>query len=155
MSKPKPLTIPSVRQTHAKQFGDREKVELKSGHYLFVQKSFAKTNIQRFLAEYIEILEQLKKNHVDSSVMQNITFVYYMLLLRHFTSLTAIPSKVEEMIEVCGKLIDLDILEQVLNAFDPKELEKMNAYIRKIEENSRQIGQQVGELLNSAAAAEQ
>ncbi|TVY09971.1 hypothetical protein [Paenibacillus cremeus] len=147
----KQLTLSSINKAHAKEFNEQKRVTLKTGDYIDLQVRFKKTSIQRFLIDYQEILEQLKEKEVDMNVIKDITFIFYMLLLRHFTSLNIIPNEVDKMVIVCEKLIDLDILEEIMNAFDPAEIEKVNNMMKQVSENSDLIGEQLGEIFAKAA----
>ena len=143
----KHLSISDINKWHSKEFGDKKIVELKNGSYCEVYTKFKPTSIQQLIIDYQEILEQLQKKTDNKEVAKDVTFVFYMLLLKHFSSLgNKIPMDVEKIIVLCEKLIDLGILEELLNAFPQEELGKINEMMYKVSMNTRMIGDQIGEL---------
>ncbi|RAV12173.1 hypothetical protein [Paenibacillus contaminans] len=147
----KQLTITKLNNEYKKQFGGQKKITLKTGDYLYVQTVFKKTSIQKLILDYQTILEEARTNLSDANVLKDLSFAYYMLLLRHFTNLDNIPIELAPMVAVCEKLIDLDILEDILASFPAEELVKINEQLRLVEENSRSIGEQWGEMMAAAA----
>ncbi|MCR8641546.1 hypothetical protein NV379_02650 [Paenibacillus sp. N1-5-1-14] len=150
----KQLTLSTVSKLHAKEFNEQKKVTLKTGDFIMIQTKFRKTNVQNMLVEYQEILESMKNMNVDFGVIKDISFVYYMLLLRHFTNLNNIPKDINKMVSVCEKLIDLDILEEIFESFELEELKKIDEMIKKISNNSNLIGKQMGEIFTKAVINE-
>jgi len=137
----KQLTVSSMNKTHAKEFGAPKKVVLSSGDYILVQTKFKVTSVQKLLLDYYDILEQMKQKELNITTMKNSAFIFYMLLLRHFTNLSNIPNEIEAIVVVCEKLIDLGILEEIISAFPTTELDKVNEMIKKMTENRKFIGQ--------------
>jgi hypothetical protein len=155
MARQKHLSLASINKQHSAEFNQVKRVTLKTGDYLDIQMKFRKTSIQRLLLDYLDILEQLKSKNVSWEVFKDATFVYYMLLLKHFTSLNNIPLEIEKMVKVCEKLIDLDLLEEILNHFDPEETKKVQDMIEKVRQNSNLIGNALSEAFVSAVVNEQ
>lgn len=138
MTQPKKLTVASVKKQHKKEFGEQKKVILRNGEYVLIQKKFRKTSIQKFVMEYIDVIESIKRRDISTEVLQELSFVYYMLLLRNFTNLDIIPTEVEQMIILCQELNDLDLLEEILSHFDENEINKIKELIDKMTENANQ-----------------
>jgi len=155
-TKQKHLSLASINKQHAAEFNQMKRVTLKNGDYIDIQEKFRKTSIQRLLLDYSDILEQLKNKNVSWEVFKNATFIYYMLLLKHFTSLSnTIPLDVEKMVLICEKLIDLELIEEILNQFDPEEVKKVENMIEQVGKNSNFIGNALGEAFVSAVLNEQ
>ncbi|MEK3725305.1 hypothetical protein [Paenibacillus sp. FSL H8-0034] len=139
----KQLTLTTVNKAHAKEFNEQKKVTLKTGDFLLIDVHFRKAKIQQLLIDYQELLEQTHTKAVSMGVLKDTTFVFYMLLLRHFTSLSQIPNEIDKLVVCCEKLLDLGILEEILNAFDEKELQKVTDTMKRASENSKSINSQL------------
>lgn len=150
----KQLSLASVNKQYIKEFSEQKKVTLKTGDYILIQTKFKVTSIQRLVLDYQDILEEIKKKKIDADSIKDVTFVYYMLLLKHFTNLDNIPANIGKMVAVCEKLIDLDILEEILENFPLDEMKKVDEMIKKISENSGVIGEQIGEIFAKMAIDE-
>ncbi|GAA4880647.1 hypothetical protein GCM10023310_71090 [Paenibacillus vulneris] len=148
------LTISSINKAHTKEFNVQEKVFLKNGDHILIQKKFKRTSIQRLILDYQDILDQLRKKEITMEVVKDITFIYYMLLLRHFTNLSNIPSDIEKMVIVCEKLIDLDLLDEIMGHFLETELEKVQNMIKQVSDNSHLISDQMREIFSHAIIQE-
>ncbi|GMX64383.1 hypothetical protein Elgi_36520 [Paenibacillus elgii] len=148
------LTVTSINKAHSKEFNSQKKVTLKTGDFIMIQQKFKKTSIQRMLIDYQGILEQLRQKEVSMEVVKDMTFVYYMLLLRHFTNLNNIPNEIDKMVIVCEKLNDLDLLEEILSSFDKEEMKKVDEMIKQVSENSKFLGEQIGDIFAKAALNE-
>lgn len=154
-TKQKQLSLSTINKQHSAEFSQKKRVTLKNGDYLDLQVKFKKTSIQRLLLDFQEITEQLKDKNVSWKVFRDSTFVFYMLLLRNFTSLgDSIPLDIEKMIILCEKLIDLDLLEEIMGHFEKEELDKIYALIKEVGENSNFIGNTLGEAFVSATINE-
>lgn len=147
----KKLTLTAVNKNHAKEFNEKFKLILSTGDYLYIQTKFKTTSIQQMLIDYTEILGEIKKKDVKFDLIKDATFVYYMLLIRHFTDLDNIPNDIEKMVIVCEELINLGFLEEILAAFPQTELEKVQKMIEKVSENGKLIGNQIGEIFAKEA----
>jgi hypothetical protein len=147
----KQLNVAAIHKSHSEQFSELKRVTLKNGDYIDVQLRFKTTSIQQMLVDYQAILEQLREREVDMDAVKDMTFIYYMLLLRHFTSLTSIPADIDKLVVLCKKLVDLELLGEILDAFDPAELDKITRMIKNISENGDVIGKQFGEIFAKAA----
>jgi len=149
VAKKKHLSLTDVEKQHVKEFNELKRVHLKNGSYCDVYVKFRPTKIQKLIEEYQDILVQLgKRDELMGDNIKGLSFIFYMLLLRHFTTLgDQIPLDIEKMIVACEKLIDLGILEELLNAFPQEEINKIDEMIRKIDANTRLIGDQIGELI--------
>jgi len=146
-SKQNQLTVTGINKQHSEEFKSVKRVHLNNGDYIDIQTRFKKTSIQKLIMDYQEILDQLHKSKVDADVAKPITFVYYILLLKHFTSLNNIPIDIEKMILICEKLIDLELLEEIFAHFPQEQLAKVAQMIEQAARNSKLIGAQIGELL--------
>lgn len=147
MAANKKLTIDNIGKRHNKEFNEKKKLFLKTGDYVLLDKKFKASSIQKMLSEYIVLLEEIKKKGVTADAVQDVSCVYYMLLLRHFTNLDNIPNDIEAMVQVCEKLIDLDILDEIILGFEESELNRIDETIQKIEANGKTFGKAVGEIL--------
>lgn len=136
MAQQKKLTIASVKKQHKKEFGELKKIILHNGEYVMIHKKFRKTNIQKFVMEYLGILDSIKEKGITIETFKELSFVYYMLLLRNFTNLDIIPLDIEQMIILCEELNDLDLLEEIVSAFDENEIAKIQKLIDQMTENA-------------------
>lgn len=146
-AKPKKLSIEAVNKQYGEQFGSLKRISLSNGYYCEVHEKFKTTSIQKLVIDYHDVLEQLKKRDVSWTSTKDIIFVYYMLLLKHFTSLgEIIPADIDQMVAISEKLLDLGLMGEILEALDPAEVEKLNDTIGKMSENGKMLGAQIGEL---------
>lgn len=150
----KQLTLASVDKQYAKEFKGQKKIILKTGDYILIQEKFKKTSIQQLVLDYTEILEEIKKKKINADSIKDVTFIYYILLLKHFTNLDNIPTDINSMVIVCEKLIDLDILEEIIEAMPVDEMNKVETMVKKISENSEVIGSQIGDIFAKLAIDE-
>lgn len=141
----KPLSIAGVVRQHAKSFGDLKRVTLSSGHYFEVHQSFKPTAIRQLLIDYRDILERFKDKEMDENTVKDLSFVYYMLLLKHFSNLDKIPAEIGKMVSVCEKLFDLGILEEMLTALPVEEMKKIDEMIAKITTETESLERQLQE----------
>lgn len=137
----KKLTLETIDRKHTKEFSGKKRVNLKSGNYIDVQTKFKTTDIQNFIADFQDIYNQLKSKDANVNIAKDFIFVFYMLLLRHFTNLDNIPSDVESMIAICEKLINLNILDEILASFDPDEVQKVKTLFDEFAINSNFVGE--------------
>ncbi|OXS56860.1 hypothetical protein B1A99_18535 [Cohnella sp. CIP 111063] len=129
------LTMTGINRKHDKEFGSLKRVDLSTGDYIEIYQRFRKTSIQKLVLDYLDILNAMKEGgrKLGSGAM---VFVYYMLLLKHFTTLgSIIPEDLGQMIGVGEKLLDLGVMEQILNEFPQQELDKLNAAIQEVNRN--------------------
>lgn len=144
----KHLSLSEINKLHQKEFGETKRVYLKNDFYCDVQQKFKPTSIQQLINDYQEILKQLE-DYKD--VAKSFIYVFYMLLLKHFTSIGGkIPNDVEKMTALCEKLIDLGILEELLNALPQEEVNKVNEMIHKLNKNTKLMENVIGELFLKA-----
>jgi hypothetical protein len=147
----KHLSISNINKLHNDKFNKMKRVHFSDGSYCDVYENFKPTSIQKLINNYQDIMNQLQNRNDYSDIGRDITFVFYMLLLKHFTSLEKIiPLDVDKMIVLCEKLIDLGVLEDLLNALPQEELKKIDEAIQKVNENTKIIENRIGEtFLNS------
>ncbi|OPH47568.1 hypothetical protein BC351_10265 [Paenibacillus ferrarius] len=141
----KKLTLTAMKKDHTKIFNEKTKITLSNGDYLHIYKEFKTTSIQKLVVDYMEIIEELKKRQIGFKTFKDMTFVYYMLLLKHFTDLNNIPTDIEKMIIICEELINLDLLEQIMQAFPEDQLKKIKKLLDKANENSELLGKHLND----------
>ncbi|GAV11286.1 hypothetical protein [Paenibacillus sp. NAIST15-1] len=141
----KQLTIAGINKQH-KVFNEQEKITLSTGDFVLIQKKFKLTSIQNLIVEMTEILEDAHKKGVYADLLKDVTFIYFMLILRHFTNLNNISTDIEGLIKVCKKLIDLGLLSEIMQSFDKAELRKIDDAMKQVNENSRVIGEMIGSI---------
>ncbi|GFN32603.1 hypothetical protein [Paenibacillus xylaniclasticus] len=141
----KKLSITSIEKQHAKTFNKKQKHILSNGDYIIIETKFKKTSIIDFITDFFEVVQQMIKRNVDMNIMKDITFVQLMLYLKHFTNLDNIPVDFEKMVIICRKLIDLNLIDEIINLFDKNELDKVNAMLKEAS-NNKEYTKQIEEL---------
>ncbi|MFC4304100.1 hypothetical protein [Cohnella boryungensis] len=142
MTKSRPLSMTTVHRQHRTQYGKTKRVHLSNGYYVDVQEKFKPTDGQKLVVDYQQVLQQMKKEGLDVKTGRDMLFVYYMLLLKHFTSLgDAIPEKLDQMILLCEKMLDLGIMEELIGAFPAEELEKLTLLLQRAAEGSQLLAE--------------
>lgn len=138
MAKPKQLSMLAVNKLHQASYGKVKRLNLSNGDYVDIHGKFKLTDCQLLVADYQATLQQLKEVGMNWRSTRETLFVYYMLLLKYFTSIgDVVPEQLDQMVIICGKLLDLGLMEEILEAFPQEELEKLNVYMQKIVESNR------------------
>lgn len=131
----KALKITEVQKLHRERFGRLKRVTLHDGSYVDVHMAFKATDMQRFVLDYAGMIAQLKEKGLGLEIVKDVTFLYYMLLIKHFSSLTNLPKDVEKLIVLCEKLVDLGLLEEIVRAFPKEELDKLTEAVMRMEQS--------------------
>lgn len=146
MTKAKKLSLTAVHKQHSANFGEMRRVTLSNGDYVDVHVRFKPSDCQRLIMDYQDTLQRMQHAGVDWKSTREVLFVYYMMLLKYFTSLgDMIPSEIEQLVSVCGKLLDLGLMEEILAAFPETEMNKLNSYMEKANRNLSALEEQFKE----------
>lgn len=139
MAKPKKLTASNILSLHSKTFKQKSIfVDIEGGQYeVLIDTKFQISKIQELIAEVIEKQRELFKIQDIFDIAYYINF----LLIKYFTNINlAKAEEFDKQIRVFKAMIDLGIFDQVMEAFDEKEVEKINEYLKKASENVKKLG---------------
>nr|WP_156736261.1 hypothetical protein [Mycobacterium sp. E3298] len=152
----KQLNLTEIKKLNKAEYSTTKRVELDNGEFhLDIYEKFKPTSIKKFIVEYIELLTELKTKGVSFEVISGISYVYYMLLIRHFTPKpNNIPKNAEKMYLICEELMNRNILSDIINAFPPEEVAKIDEEMKKFNENTDLLKNTVGELFVDSALKE-
>jgi hypothetical protein len=93
-----------------------------------IDKHIKKSKVYDMIAEIMVQMSNAKKNKIDLTSI----FVPYSVLMfiKHFTSFNKLPNDLDKQIAVMKKLIDLDLIEPIMGAFDKDEVEAVFSQVR-------------------------
>ena len=142
----KKLNTVNISKEHSK-FNEKFVAHILDGKYdVEIHKHFKTTDIQKLLIDYQELLEQLRKQHIDIDTIQAMSYLFPTLLIKYFTNVD-IPLDISKMLIVIEKLVDIGAYEEILNNLPQDEVKKASEIIEKSVENSNKIGELMGELM--------
>jgi hypothetical protein len=142
----KKLTLTNINAEHKKQFKEKKNVVLKYGYNIQVDEKFQKTKIQKLVVDYQLMINKFNETDVDSEFVKKFMFITYMLIIKHFTDVDNIPITIDGMVSVCEKLIDLEVLEEIMSSFDIAEIDKVKDELIKFSQTSELYKEQVASL---------
>jgi len=93
-----------------------------------VSKYLKKTDTQRIMIDYMEIIEELKDMEGIKSLQD--TIILPMIMIKYFTNIS-IPNEGEKLLSMADKLIELDLLNEILALLPEDELLKMTEVVNK------------------------
>lgn len=134
MSTVKSLTLNEIKKKD-KKLDEKKKITITlpdgTNYSLTIDRYFRPTKIQKYILEFGIVMEEVKEKGIDEEALAKSMIVEYMLLIRNFTSLE-IPLSIAEMMAYTQKMVDLEILEQIINAFDKNEVAKIERISKKV-----------------------
>jgi len=148
-NKPKKLTLTEIRKQDDLLNGQKTVYVLDNKYAINIDKRFRKTKMDKYVAEYISIVQEVQKaKQVSTDDVLNIPYAAYGLAAKHFTDLPIEYKSLDGFIVVTRRLLDLGILEQLFSGnceegFDPSEVERLN---KTTEAAATNVGQAMGEL---------
>lgn len=142
----KNLTFANVNSEHKKVFKNRKTIDLNHGYKIQIDSIFQKTKIQKLVVDYQQLITKFNESDIDSDFVKNVTFIYFMLIIKYFSSLDNIPASIEGMVLTCEKLIDLELLDDIVSSFDESELKKVESALKSFAQNSDLYKEQISTL---------
>lgn len=150
---PKKLTLKDLSK-ESKVFEKKKKIYVLDGQYeVEIYEKFKPTSIQTMLIELATLIDQLKKLDDENEAIGNIMPLYYMQIIRHFTTLS-IPLDVYKMVQACQELTDTGILKEIFEAFDQAELAKIGEQMKEFNKVLPHLQNSIGELFIKASMSE-
>jgi len=90
---------------------------------LEINKHFKKSDTQKIMIDYLEIEEEFKEIKDIGNLKD--TIIIPMLMIKYFTNV-AVPDEGEKLLAMADKLIELELLSEILNLLPEDELLKMS-----------------------------
>lgn len=149
------LTLQDIDKMGEK-FDEQVEILVADGKYFVkVDKHFKKTKVTKFTIELQECITKLKDMYEanENDIVESVVFLNFMLLIRHFTSLE-VPNDIPTMLSMCEKLINLNVVDEIMQAFDQDELNKMTKLVEEYAKTSGQVSEKIGEMLLDMALEE-
>lgn len=111
---------------------------------LTIEEHFRETSIIELIDELRQRSEYCLKNNIKFDIMQTI----YLLMVKHFTDIKfsnfkSIEKQYSHELDVMKGLIDLGLFTQILQAFDPREVDRIGKLLEKYKENMKVIANTV------------
>ncbi len=128
MSKSKKITISSLKREDSKKY--TKKVIYVGDYEVTVDEQLRPTKIQSMIAELIEKDEYASEN----GYLFNPSEYALILFVKFFTDIS-VPSEYEKQIAMLSLLVDLEYLEKIIDAFNKKEMNKLNKMIKQYHSN--------------------
>ncbi len=134
----KKLTSSKILSLHSKTFTQKKiYINVENEQYeVLIDTKFKISKIQELLAEVVEKTQQLLK----LKDIFNIPYYINFLIIKYFTNVEI--TKVQdfsEQLRVYKAMLDLGIFDQIMEAFDEKEVEKIGIYLKKMNENLKKL----------------
>jgi hypothetical protein len=137
MSTVKSLTLNEITKKD-KKLDEKKKITVTlpdgTNYSINIDRFFRPSKIQKYMLEFGIVMDEVKEKGIDEEALANSMIVEYMLLIRNFTSLE-IPLSIAEITAYAQKMTDLEILDQIINAFDQSEVAKIERISKKVLEN--------------------
>lgn len=112
-----------------------------------INNTFKDSSIDKIVVDYLSIFETANKdNNIDDEILRGLASLLPVLMLREFSNVPMIPKNnddIKKLISIAFILYDTGILEEVLNAFDQEQVQKVYT---KLEASSKRVGEVMGEL---------
>lgn len=112
-----------------------------SGDYpVVIDQKFKETEIMKLVQDLVVRSQYCSKHDLEFNVVENI----YLLIVKYFTDIKFSKFKSTEKqynheIDVLGALINLGLFKQLIEAFDPKEIEQISQIFEKYKESFKAI----------------
>jgi len=117
-----------VTERVADRFGEEYEVE--------VSKYLKKTDTQRIMIDYMEIIDELKDMEGIDTLKD--TIILPMLMIKKFTNIS-IPDEAEKLLAMADKLAELELFGQIMNLLPEDELLKMSGVVDEFKKSVEQM----------------
>ena len=109
-----------------------------------IDNQFRETVIMELIDEFMKRSDYCAKHNLKFDIMQNM----YILMIKHFTDIKFNTYKSTEKqyshdLDVVKSLIDLGLFKQIIEAFDPKEVEKIGVVLERCKTNVKVIANRI------------
>lgn len=140
----KQLNFNNIISLQDKTFKKREVTISAEGetYTLLIEQKFKETEIAELVGELVDRSNYARHMKYDFNVIGHIMI----LVIKHFTDLQFpvvkkgnIKKEYENEVKMLNALINLRLLDQIINHFDPKELEKINESFEKYKDSLKQL----------------
>jgi len=111
---------------------------------LEINKHFKKSDTQKIMIDYLEIEEEFKEIKDIGNLKD--TIIIPMLMIKYFTNIS-VPDEGEKLLAMADKLIELELLSEILNLLPEDELLKMG-------DVAEQFGKSVEKMVEAQSQAE-
>lgn len=96
---------------------------------VIINKYFKKSDVNNITGTLIQMIGEYREENGFVDVTK-IMYIYPFLLVKYFTNIP-IPDKTIEIINYAKKLVELDIVGQVMDNIPSEEMEKVNKWIEE------------------------
>jgi len=99
-----------------------------------ISKYFKKTDIAKLLIDFSSVKDQLKEKVDNTSLLNDFTYIYPILLIKYFTNII-VPDIAVDMIQLSTQLIDLEIMDKIMNCLSQEEIDRVSVYMKQATDN--------------------
>jgi hypothetical protein len=105
------------------KYGEQKRIDVK-GFDVFLDMEFAPTKIQDLIREFVQAMDFVLSKGVKFS---EFPFNDYLniLVIRHFSSIN-IPNQIGVQLDILEKMINNDLLDQIILSFNRNQLERVS-----------------------------
>jgi hypothetical protein len=136
----KKLTSSNILSLYNKTFTQREiQVEAEGQTFkVLIDEKFQPSKIQALIMELVEKYQEIQ----SLNDVFDISYFANFLIIKYFSNVDmAKVDSLDKAIRVFKALVDLGLYEQIIDKFDEKELQKLNDYIKKMNDRAKEIEQ--------------
>lgn len=109
---------------------------------IHINKSFRLTLITQLISELAETVMKAKEQEIE--IDKILPSYISLLILKYFSDLT-VPDGLEKQIQYIDLLVDHGFLPILMDAYDEKEVKKLNDYIKKYSDNLPKMIEMINE----------
>lgn len=140
------LTATSINKKN-QELSTKRTIYVLGDQEVIINNTFKDSSIDKIVVDYLSIFESTNKdNSVDDEILRGLVSLLPVLILREFSNVPMIPktnSDIKKLISIAYILYDTGILEEVLNAFDQEQVQKVYT---KLDVASKRVGEVMSEL---------
>lgn len=124
------------------------------GFEVRINTIFKESKIDKVIFDYLTLFQEANKNgDFDEDFIRGTGAILHTLILREFSDVPVIPKErdLNKILQVATVLYDTGVMEAVMSELDESELKRVYS---KLENNSKRIGEFLGEHALSSALSE-
>ncbi|GAB6930085.1 hypothetical protein JCM10914A_40680 [Paenibacillus sp. JCM 10914] len=142
----KKLTTQALKRLESELNANKTISILNNSYEVNIQQVFRESRVEAVVIQYLALLQELKnRTDLNDMLIAGTIGLLNSLIIKEFTSIPYPQCKsIEDHIKVSHVLLDTGIMNEVFNAFNPEELQK-------IEEKFKSTNQNLGEILGELA----
>ena len=131
--KPKKLNKASINKLEKEKFPIKKIIIDVDGeeYEVGIHEKFRATQIENVVKDMIWIQEECEKSGIEANVFT----ASLLALMKNFTDINFSKNDILQDINMFINMSNLGILDQIMSAFDPQEIEKLNKSITDMNKN--------------------